>query len=377
MKPRPAVSIVMVVFGGGWSWVPRALETLKQNTTEPYEVIVVDNGGADDRPLPAEAGVELLRNDENAGFGPGSNQGVERARADVVCLLNPDVLVGPGWLPPLLERLADNRVGAVFPAKLNLDGTMQEAGALVTGDAHTFAFGRGEDPDAPEHSFRRLVDFGSAACMCLTRRRFASVKGFDPAYRLAYYEDADLCFRLRQLGLRLVYEPRSRVGHARTVSADPAELHDVYAANREVFLERWRPTIETRPGSDELRGNTRTRLAARDLHAHPRVLLVDDADSQARAVAARIASDDPAALVTLLAKEVDDPAQRCLLDSGVEVVCTERAGAWLNERFDHYTHVVSSDRESWLALNSVISATQPGANIDDLARVQDARVRSP
>jgi O-antigen biosynthesis protein len=371
-KPRPVISIVMVAFGGGWSWVPRALAALKENTPEPYEVVLVDNGGTDDRPVPPDAGVQMIRNQHNLGFGPASNEGAERARADVLCLLNTDAIVEPAWLPPLLQRLAGDRVGAVFPAKLNMDGTMQEAGAFVTSDAHAFVFGDGDDPDRPELSFRREVDFGSAACVCLRRESFAAVAGFDPAYRLAYYEDADLCLRLRRLGLRLVYEPRSRVKHARTVSAETAELAKVYASNRDVFLTRWESTIETRPQLAELRADARARLTARDLHARPRVLLIEDGLGDVQAVAARLASNDPSAIVTLVGEHVDAEDERHLLASGVEVVRREPALDWLGERSGHYSHVGRTDGDAWRRLERMIRGTQPSARIVDAVRLEDA-----
>ena len=213
-----------VAFGGGWSWVPRALEGLRRNTTEPYEVILVDNGSVESPPAVRHAGTSSsFETTSNVGFGPASNQGAARTE-DFLVFLNTDALVEPGWLPPLLERLAEPDVGAVFPAKLNLDRTMQEAGAFVTGEANSYVFGNGEAADHPAFGFTREVDFGSAAAMCMTRACFDAVSGFDPAYRLAYYEDADLCFRLRARGLRLVYEPRSRVLHARSVAAPSSEL---------------------------------------------------------------------------------------------------------------------------------------------------------
>ena len=86
---------------------------------------------------------------------------------------------------------------------------MQEAGAFITGQAHSYVFGAGDDPDSAEYRFSRDVDYGSAACVCMTRPCFESVGGFDPAYRVAYFEDVDLCFRLRDQGLRLVWEPRA------------------------------------------------------------------------------------------------------------------------------------------------------------------------
>jgi GT2 family glycosyltransferase len=350
----------MVAFGGGWEWVPRSLEALQRNTPESYEVILVDNGGADDRPLPEGADVEVLRNEQNLGFGPGSNQGAARARSEVVCLLNTDMLVEPGWLPPLLERVHQDGVGAVFPAKLNLDRTMQEAGAFVTGDANAYVFGDGEDADAAEFGFPREVDFGSAGAMCMTQGCYDSVAGFDPAYRLAYYDDADLCFRLRERGLRLVYEPGSRALHARTVSAPPEALVDVYTANREVFLDRWGAMIEERPTFEELRDDARVRLEARDLHARTRVLLLGAADGTQR-LAGDLASGHPRARVTLLVERIDQAAERALLRSGVEVVQTDRATEWLAGRAGHYTHVLDprgADR-------ALLRETQPAAVLAD------------
>jgi GT2 family glycosyltransferase len=354
-------SIIMVAFGGGWQWVPRALEALRRNTTEPYEVILVDNGGSDDRPVPDGANVDIIRNEVNVGLGPASNQGVARARGPVVCLLNTDALVEPGWLEPLLERALGDDVGAVFPAKLNLDWTMQEAGAFVTGEANAYVFGDGDDPDLPEFGFPRDVDFGSAAAMCMTRSRFLDAGGFDPAYRLAYYEDADLCFRLRDERLRLVYEPRSRVLHARSISAPSAELVEVSAANRRIFQERWQSTIEGRPFWEELRSDPRVRLEARDLHARHRVLLVGVSER----LVADLASAHPRARVTFLVEQIDPSSRRALLESGVEVLESDPQCDWLAERAGHYTHVVLGEDEASLRLRSAVRPGQPQAHFLD------------
>ena len=88
-------------------------------------MILVDNGGAEDRRVSRDSRVQLIRNQGNVGFGAGSNQGAAGGRANVLCLLNTDSLVEPGWLPPFLNRLADEDVGAVIPAKLNVDRSLQ------------------------------------------------------------------------------------------------------------------------------------------------------------------------------------------------------------------------------------------------------------
>jgi GT2 family glycosyltransferase len=367
----------MVAFGGGRAWVSRALDELGQNTEEAFEVIVVDNGGSEDGDIPDDdRNVEVVRNNENVGFGVASNQGAARVRGDVLCFLNTDALVQPGWLPPLLERIREPSVGAVFPAKLNLDGTMQEAGAFVTGQAHSYVFGDGDDADHPQYRFPRDVDFGSAAAMCTTRRLFESVGGFDPVYRLAYFEDTDLCFRLRQRNLRAVFEPRSRVTHGRTVSATPADLADIYAANREVFLTRWRPLIEQRPSFDRLQADPRARLTARDFHAPDRVLLLGSA-AETFALAKDLVSAHPRLRVTLLVSEIDTRRERELLESGVEVARPEHTHAWLKEREGHYSHILSPQDANWFQLRRSLRETQAQALFVDVSEIEDPLRREP
>ena len=365
----------MVAFGGGWGWVPRALDALRRNTREPYQVILVDNRGSKDRSVLNSTNVEIIRNVTNVGFGPDSNQGAARARAEVICFLNTDALVEPGWLPPLLDRVAERSSWRCLPSKLNVDGSLQEAGAFVTRDAHAYVFGDGDDPDAPEYTFARDVDFGSAACMAITRRQFQSAGGFDRAYRFAYYEDADLCFRLRDDGLRLVFEPRSRVTHARTVSADASALADVYSANREVFLSRWESVITQRPSLEQLMEDARVRLAARDLHTPHRILLLDGAEHVTQRISAHIAAR-PGVRLTLLTGEIEMSHQRRLLAAGVEVVSGVREHQWLAERFGHYSHVVGRPDGRWLGLRTLLEDTQPNARFVDATRLATAEFMS-
>jgi GT2 family glycosyltransferase len=83
---------------------------------------------------------------------------------------------------------------------------------------------------------------------------FRSLDGFDPTYRLAYYEDLDLCMRLWERGLKVVAEPASRVIHLGGKTVTPVVSQALWHHNRSVFLHRWREQLEPRPsfasGSD-------------------------------------------------------------------------------------------------------------------------------
>ncbi|HEY0409825.1 MAG TPA: glycosyltransferase family 2 protein, partial [Candidatus Dormibacteraeota bacterium] len=223
---RPEVSVVLVTFNA-WEWTQRALAALVENTEPCYEVIVADNASADGT-LEGLAGVEgitLLRNPVNLGFGPAVNQAALHARARYLLLLNTDALVRPGWLPPLRAILdAEPDVGAVAPRLLHLDGTVQEAGSIVWGDAEMWPYGATQPAERPEYRFRRDVDYASAACLLLRRSAFVDVGGLHPAYAPAYFEDVDLCLSLWDRGLRTVCQPASEVTHAGGASSDRQRL---------------------------------------------------------------------------------------------------------------------------------------------------------
>jgi GT2 family glycosyltransferase/glycosyltransferase involved in cell wall biosynthesis len=224
------------------------LQHLWQRTTgHAYEIIVVDNGSSQADLDQLRAGGWLARIiplGTNRYFGEANNIGVEAARGRLVCLLNNDAFVHPGWLEPLVAMLEANPdIGAAGPRFLYPGGRLQEAGALVNPDGSVIQLGKGEDAGNPLYAAPRQVDYISAACVLLRRREFLAVLGFDLTWDPAYYEDVDLCLKLRLAGLRTVYTPASVVTHIENAtSADAShglQLDSVVALNRSKFVARW------------------------------------------------------------------------------------------------------------------------------------------
>ncbi len=260
---RPDVSIVIVTHNPG-EVLEQALRALLDNTEPCYELIVVDNGSDDGTPSYLEQieNATIVVNSKNYGFGVGSNQAAARARGSYLVFLNQDVCVHPGWLPPLLKRIeSDERVGAVGPMLLNPDGSLQCAGALLARSGSATCYGDGTRPDRPEYASARVVDFLAGACLLVRRRAFNEVGGFDPAYGLAYFEDADLCLALAAHGYRSVYEPASSVTHLR--GKPNAHLLNLALRNRALFERRWRRVLAARPLAPLASSPLRT-SAARD-----------------------------------------------------------------------------------------------------------------
>ena len=254
----PAVSVLIVVYGGGALAID-AVASLVEHTPQPFEVVLVDNASRDDSVSIVRggiAGMKLIVEDRNLGFGGGNNRAASAARAPIVCMLNPDARVTAGWLDPLVTVLADARVGAVAPALIGADGALQEAGAMVDHWGYTGPIGtRGFGQPVPTPTGRTAVDYASAACLLMRTEVFRSLDGFDPAYRLAYYEDVDLCMRLWERGLQVWAEPASRVIHLGGGSVTPVVSQALWHHNRSVFLHRWQAELTRRPsfagGSDE------------------------------------------------------------------------------------------------------------------------------
>lgn len=363
--PRPRVSILIVTYGG-WEWTERTLHALHAHTDLPYEVVVVDNASPDRTPERLRRdvrGARVVLNDRNEGFGPANNLAAERARGELLVLLNPDALVRPGWLPPLVQTLeGDHRVGAVVPRLLNLDGTVQESGSIVWADGSTEAVGAGADPGDPVHRFRRSTDYGSAACLLIRRQTFLRVGGFHPGYLPAYCEDVDLALALRVEGLDTVVDPSSQVVHARFGAVGKEAAAALILRNREVLRRRWGHALVDHP--PPYRPDRPHRLwAGRDREAVERILVV--AEEAPPALLRALAAAYPTGRITFLptGRPSLTPDVEGLLEAGIEVSgAPEDPAWWLRDRRFHYSAVVvAGERDDDLA--QALADTQPQAEV--------------
>lgn len=275
-QPDPVVSIVVVLFNNAALSLQCLISIHAQQTT-PLELIVVDNASTDETTLLLDRleGCTVLRQQENLHFLRAANVGARAARGRHLLFLNNDATLCSQALAEacgIFDREAD--VGAVGGQILLLDGSLQEAGSIIWRDGSTSGYGRGSDPLDPSFQFQRDVDYCSGAFLMVRRAVFDELGGFDPLFAPAYYEDADLCVRIWEAGLRVVYSPRIRIVHLESASygADgSAKRHIVN--NRERFKRRHAPRLQrawARQTTDELLA----RLALGSYSA--RVLFIDD-----------------------------------------------------------------------------------------------------
>jgi O-antigen biosynthesis protein len=208
----------------------------------PYEVILVDDGSTDGtREWLAGLGepFRVVLNERNLGFGAATNRGAAVARGEVLALLNNDLVLGKGWLGPMLGAL-DSPAG-----RTGLVGNVQFNAATREVD---HAGIRINLKGKPEHNRRlpgflatalspvRSVAAVTGACILVRAEVWRRLGGFDESY-VNGCEDVDLCLRAREAGLVNVVALRSRVLHH--VSASPGrKLLDEQNTRRLVL--RWR-----------------------------------------------------------------------------------------------------------------------------------------
>lgn len=171
--------------------------------------------------------LSVVRNARPRGFGANHNAAFRAAGGEAFCVLNPDIRLGADPFASLLEALREPAVGLVAPRILDGAGRIEDSarrfptwGSLLrklAGSGARLDYALGEQPFSP--------DWVAGMFMLFRRAAFAEVGGFDERYHL-YYEDVDICRRLRLRGHDIRLVPQAAVTHeARRASRrDPAHM---------------------------------------------------------------------------------------------------------------------------------------------------------
>jgi GT2 family glycosyltransferase len=237
-------------------------------------VVFVDNGSTDETPdhIKEIKNVHAISNKANTGFARGCNQGAEIAHGEYLVFLNNDTYVLPGWLTSLFDTFNEHQKVGIAGSKLIYpDEKLAEAGSIVWKNKLTTNYGKYRNPDEYEFNYVKDVDYCSAASMILKKDVFKALNGLDVIFSPAYYEDTDFAFRIRKLGLRVVYQPQSEVIHIESLTAGTNDKNSQLAANREIFYHRWEDVL-----TRENFNNTDEDYFARDRSLPGKIILYID-----------------------------------------------------------------------------------------------------
>jgi len=252
LSDAPTVAVCIVTHDCA-SDLPGCLESVAAQTHRPLEIVVADcasrDGSAETARAHAPLGIafQAIELGENRGFTGGMNAAFERTHAPFVLTLNADARPGPGYVARLVERALAHknlRVGAVTgrlvrPAAAGEPRRLDACGMRLTRTWRHLDRGSGE-VDHGQWSRPERV-FGATGAASLFRREAlddAAVGGeiFDPRFH-TFREDAELCFRLRERGWEVLYEPAAVAEHRRFSlperrSAMPASVNRQSLKNR-------------------------------------------------------------------------------------------------------------------------------------------------
>ncbi|MFZ2468744.1 glycosyltransferase family 2 protein [Parvibaculum sedimenti] len=198
------INVIIVTFNSA-AVVRDAVRSLPRG----MNVIVVDNASADQSVLVAGAeGARCITCDSNIGFGRASNLGAARSSAEFILFLNPDAVLGEHALEAMYRAAMRFPDAAIVGPRL-IDGEGRTC-LRYSSILHPLSDDALNAPCEPEGVCCMPLLTG-AALLC-RRSAFEQVGGFDENIFL-YYEDDDLCLRLRRAGWSLLYEPEAEVFH--------------------------------------------------------------------------------------------------------------------------------------------------------------------
>ena len=216
--------------------LPRCLDSLKKQTNQSFEIIIIDNGSTDSgtegvKDKYPELNIHIKKLGTNTGFAVANNIGARMARGEWLALLNADAFPAPDWLEYLVNAaekhpnafFASQQIQANAPDLLDGEGDVYHISGL--------AWRRNYGLPLQKKNETEEIFSSCAAAALYPRQAFLDVGGFDEDY-FAYHEDVDLGFRLRLHGLDSYYVPQAIVHHVGSASTGKLSDFSIYYGHR-------------------------------------------------------------------------------------------------------------------------------------------------
>jgi N-acetylglucosaminyl-diphospho-decaprenol L-rhamnosyltransferase len=260
----------------------KCLDGLRTQSSPPEEIVVVDNSSAlDARDEPPAKGQDWtwVRAERNLGYGAACNLGARNSESDHLLFLNADLVLGE----KACERLgsageSDARIAVIGPRIYGADGRVElsarrfptvATGLLGRSSSATkllAAIGRTPRGVSGALGSNARVDWVSGACMLIRREAFEQLGGFDEGYWM-YWEDADICLRLKARGWDTMLCTTAEARHSTGSSGRSERTIKAFHASAARYYEQHVARSAVTAGLARCVLNARARIM---LHRHAR-----------------------------------------------------------------------------------------------------------
>lgn len=223
MIDAPSLVTFSIVSHGQGRLIRSLLSDLRAFQGMPFEILLTLNIPEDEAYIAEflDLPLSVLRNPHPKGFGANHNAAFRSATAPYFMVVNPDVRLQKVNLQPLLDVLADPTVGVVAPMVLSAQGQKEDNARhfpTFRRLASRFLFKK-SSVEYANSTQPQAVEWVAGIFMVFPRSIYVRIGGFDERYFM-YLEDADICRRLAQAGLRSV------------VVSSVSVIHDAQRASR-------------------------------------------------------------------------------------------------------------------------------------------------
>jgi len=250
------VSIIIVSYNSE-EYIFDCINSIKKQKYPFYEIIVVDNASIDNSVSLIKnkfPDIRIYESSKNLGFAGAVNLGVNLSNGDIIVLLNPDVIVKEKWLLSLFEAFRVKEVGIVGSLILGHNQSfIQHAGAVIQKNGLTEHIELNleevslEDDEGIKQKLKEKlkskfgkndIDYVTGASIAFRRSLWDKLCGFDEKYFPGYFEETDFCIRAKNLGYKLILEPKSVCIHKQATSTGlfSSTFYYFYHKNRIRFI---------------------------------------------------------------------------------------------------------------------------------------------
>jgi len=257
-------SIIILTWNNG-KYTKNCVDRLYKVTPPGFELVLVDNASTDGSQRILKAlkkkysalghSIKCVFNEKNLGFAAGNNIGLKHATKDYILYLNNDTLSQWGWLERMIDVLDTKKDAAIvgarlyFPKKADSSWEIQHAGIEFNIGKKPKHIGRHKKDHLVNTIGVQEVEAVTGACL-MVRKKFAK---FNEKYIRGYYEDIDMCLKVREKGYKIYINHESKIIHYEGKSQDilkkqnSTKFKKISLKNKALFHNTWDKKMKKLP----------------------------------------------------------------------------------------------------------------------------------